>query len=160
MQWHIDVWRTGGHSRSFTKENLETFPYSGMSRMKALVQSYVYWLGKDKGIVNMVKSYRSCASAAKAPPIKFNLWPKTDKPWSRLQYWLWRSDKRNIPFCHSRQLYEITRSFQIQNAHDKKQNKGVTGTVCKIRIARNHCIWQWHTIYIKKNLKISVNCSR
>ena len=46
--------------------------------------SYVYWLGMDKDIENMVKSCRSCASVAKAPPIKFNPMPKTDKPLSRL----------------------------------------------------------------------------
>ena len=55
-----------------------------MSRMKALTQSYVYWLGMDKDIENMGKSCKSCASVAKAPPIKFNPWPKTDKLWSRL----------------------------------------------------------------------------
>ena len=27
MQWHIDVWRTGGHNHSFNKENFERFPY-------------------------------------------------------------------------------------------------------------------------------------
>ena len=38
----------------------------------------------DKEIENMVKSCKSCALVAKAPPIKFNPWPKTDKPWSHL----------------------------------------------------------------------------
>ena len=32
----------------------------------------------------MVKSCKSCASVAKTPPIKFNPWPKTDKPWYHL----------------------------------------------------------------------------
>ena len=53
--------------------------------MKALMRSYVYWPGMDKNIENMVKSGKRCASVAKAPPIKFNRWPKTDKPWSRLR---------------------------------------------------------------------------
>ena len=56
-----------------------------MSRMKALMQSYVYWSGMDKDIENMVKLRKKCASVAKAPPIKFNPWPKTDKTWSCLQ---------------------------------------------------------------------------
>ena len=51
----------------------------GMSRMKALMQNYVYWPGMDKDIKNMVKSCKSCALVAKAPPIKVNPWPKTDK---------------------------------------------------------------------------------
>ena len=55
-----------------------------MSKMKALMQSYVYKPGMDKDIENMSKSCRSCASVAKAPPIKFNSLPETDKPWSHL----------------------------------------------------------------------------
>ena len=38
----------------------------------------------DKDIENMAKSCKSCVSVAKAPPIKFNQWPKTDKTWSRI----------------------------------------------------------------------------
>ena len=69
-----------------TKKTLKDFHarHPGMSRINALMQSYVYWPGMDKDIENMVKSCKSCASVAKAPPIKFNPWPKTDKPWSRL----------------------------------------------------------------------------
>ena len=55
-----------------------------MSRMNSLMRSYEYWPGMDKGIENLLKSCRSCASVEKAPPIKFNPWPKTDKPRSRL----------------------------------------------------------------------------
>ena len=69
-----------------TKKILKDFytGHPGMSRMKALMRSYVYWPGMDKDIENMVKSCKSCASVAKAPPIKFNCWPKTDKPSSHL----------------------------------------------------------------------------
>ena len=38
----------------------------------------------DKDIENAVKSCKGCALAAKAPPIKFNSWPKTNLPWSRI----------------------------------------------------------------------------
>ena len=51
----------------------------GMSRMKALVRSYVYWPGMDKDIENMVKSCKSCSSVAKASPIKFNPWQEIGK---------------------------------------------------------------------------------
>ena len=69
-----------------TKKILKDFHtvHPGMSRIKALMRSYVHWLGMDKDIENMVISCKSCASVVKAPPIKFNQWPKTDKPWSRL----------------------------------------------------------------------------
>ena len=69
-----------------TRKSLKDFRtvHSGMSRTSALMQSYVYWPDMDKDIENMVKSCKSCVSVTKAPPIKFNPWPKTDKPSSRL----------------------------------------------------------------------------
>ena len=75
-------------SSVLTKTILKAFHtwHSGMSRMKALMRSYVYWPGINRDIENMVKSCRSCASVAKAPPIKFNSWPETDKLWSRLLF--------------------------------------------------------------------------
>ena len=50
-----------------TKNILKEFHigHPGMSRTKALMQSYVYWPGMDKDIENMVKSCKSCASVAK-----------------------------------------------------------------------------------------------
>ena len=36
----------------------------------------------DKDIGNAVKLCKGCVLAAKAPPIKFNPWAKTDLPWS------------------------------------------------------------------------------
>ncbi len=63
--------------------------YPEMSRMKALMRSYVYWLGMDKDIENIV---------AKAPPIKFNSWPETDKQWSRLHIGNAGSIKRTYIF--------------------------------------------------------------
>ena len=125
-----------------TKQILKDFHTGlpGMTRMKTLMRSYVYWLSMDKDIEIMVKSCKSCTSIAKAPPIKFNSWPKTDKPWSRLHIDNAGPIKEHTFFYHSRQLYEMARSYQMQNAYDKSHNKGATGTVCKIRIARNHCI--------------------
>ena len=55
-----------------------------MRRMKALMQSYVYWLGIYNNIENMVKSGKSYASVVKVPPIKYNPRPKIDKQWSRV----------------------------------------------------------------------------
>ena len=65
-----------------TKKILKHFHtgHPGMIRLKALMRSYVYWPGMDKDTENIVESCRSCASVTKAPPIKFNSWPKTDKP--------------------------------------------------------------------------------
>ena len=58
--------------------------HMGILRMKALMKSYVCWYGMDKEIINLVRIFKNCALVTKAPPVKFNPWPKTDKPWSRL----------------------------------------------------------------------------
>ena len=58
--------------------------HPGICRMKAL-RSYVYWPKMDKDIEKNIKSCIGCAMVAKAPSIKFNPWPKTDRTWSRLQ---------------------------------------------------------------------------
>lgn len=52
--------------------------------MKSLMRSFVYWPNMDRDIENAVAKCKGCALAAKAPPVKFNPWPKTDLPWSRL----------------------------------------------------------------------------
>ena len=57
MRQHINVWRTGGHTCNFNKEKW------------CILMGYRLW---------------NCTSVAKAPSIKFNPWPKTDKLWSRL----------------------------------------------------------------------------
>ena len=44
----------------------------------------VHWPNMGKDIENAIKSCIGCALAAKAPPIKFNPWPKMDLPWSRI----------------------------------------------------------------------------
>lgn len=38
----------------------------------------------DKDIEKYVKTCRGYAMAAKALPVKFNPWPKIDRPWQRL----------------------------------------------------------------------------
>ena len=51
--------------------------YMGVSHMKALAHSHVWWKGLDKDLEELGKSYRACLavklSLAKAP------WP--DHPW-------------------------------------------------------------------------------
>ena len=44
----------------------------------------IFWLDMDKEREENVNSCRGCAIAVNAPPMKFALWPKTDKPWSSL----------------------------------------------------------------------------
>ena len=58
--------------------------HSGMSRMKSLMRSFVYWLGMDYDRELLVKNSRGCVLAEKSPPIKFESWLKTDVSWKRL----------------------------------------------------------------------------
>ena len=50
--------------------------HPGSTRMKSLMCSSVHWSNMDKDIANAVKSCKGCALTTKAPPIKFNPWPK------------------------------------------------------------------------------------
>ena len=65
---------------SLQKQILKEFltGHPGISRMKSLTRSYVYWRRMDTDIDSLVKSCKGCALAAKAPPIKYNQWPETD----------------------------------------------------------------------------------
>ena len=38
----------------------------------------------NRDIESLIKSCKGCALVAKALPMKFNLWPEIDCPWSRL----------------------------------------------------------------------------
>ena len=56
----------------------------GKNRMKSLMRSYMYWPKMDLDISNMVDACKGCALVAKAPPITYKPWPKTNQPWSRI----------------------------------------------------------------------------
>ena len=58
--------------------------HPGITRMKSLMRSFVYWPNMNKDIENVVKLCKGCALAAKAPPVKFNPWSEKDLPWSRI----------------------------------------------------------------------------
>ena len=55
-----------------------------ITRTKSLMRSYVFWKNLEKDIENMIRSCTGCALVAMSPPIKFNPWPKTDLPWTRI----------------------------------------------------------------------------
>lgn len=59
--------------------------HPGIERMKAVARSYVYWPNIDTDIEDMVKSCKSCASAAKSPAHSSPVpWQKTEAPWQRV----------------------------------------------------------------------------
>ena len=82
MRWSdVICWKSrdaSGVTKTILKEFHQEHP--GIGRMKALMRSYTYWPNMDKDI----KTCKGCQLAAKAPPVKFTPWPKTDVPWTRL----------------------------------------------------------------------------
>ena len=56
----------------------------GINRMKSLIRSYVFWLGMDSDVTDMVSKCKGCIRAAQSPPTSQEPWPKTDRPWSRI----------------------------------------------------------------------------
>lgn len=58
--------------------------HPGISRMKSLMRSFVFWPNMDKDIEEKVRECRGCALAMKAPPTQFGSWAKPDRPWSRI----------------------------------------------------------------------------
>ena len=53
----------------------------GISRMKSIARSYVYWPSMDTDIVKLVKSCRDCQQASKNPPKQEPVpWPQTNLP--------------------------------------------------------------------------------
>ena len=58
--------------------------YRSVKSYKSLMRSNVYWTNMDRDIEDWVKACKSCALAAKAPPIKLSPWPKINRPWSRI----------------------------------------------------------------------------
>ena len=71
--------------REFIVDELnETHP--GISRMKAVASSYVWWPNMDKELENKVKHYGQCQVNGKAPPIAplHPSWEWSQEPWERL----------------------------------------------------------------------------
>ncbi|XP_055681836.1 uncharacterized protein K02A2.6-like [Lutzomyia longipalpis] len=59
--------------------------HPGMSRMKALARSYVFWPGLDEDVETKVRHCSDCATASRSP-VKTNLasWPLSTGPWQRI----------------------------------------------------------------------------
>ena len=56
--------------------------HPGMSRMKSLAGSYVWWPGLDKSVENLASSCSVCQVLKQAPPTApLHLWVWPTKPW-------------------------------------------------------------------------------
>lgn len=59
--------------------------HPGVSRMKALARSYVWWPGLDKNVEDTVKSCTTCQEHRNIPaPAPLHPWDWPDRPWSRI----------------------------------------------------------------------------
>ncbi|XP_062864462.1 uncharacterized protein K02A2.6-like [Trichomycterus rosablanca] len=59
--------------------------HAGMSRMKGLARSYVWWPGMDNDVENEVRACVECQKNAKSPAsAPLHPWEWPEKPWSRL----------------------------------------------------------------------------
>ncbi|XP_038119282.1 uncharacterized protein K02A2.6-like [Culex quinquefasciatus] len=59
--------------------------HPGISRMKAIARSYVYWPSIDDDVEALVKACKHCASAARSPPHSAPVpWPRPTGPWKRV----------------------------------------------------------------------------
>ena len=106
--------------------------HPGSTRMKSLMCSYVHWPNMDKDIENTVKSCKSCALAAKTPLIKFNPWPKTDLPWSRIPI-DFTSPLEGYYYLIVVKFLEVAWSTQMQKPNYRNYYKISTWTVRQIR---------------------------
>ena len=86
MQRYIVILSSGGNRAVLIMKILKDFHtgHSGISRIKYFTRMYVCLYNMDKDIENLLNFCKNCALTAQEPPVKFNPWPKTDKPWSRL----------------------------------------------------------------------------
>jgi hypothetical protein len=59
--------------------------HPGMTRMKALARSFVWWSGLDNDIEDMIRVCSLCLDNRKSPkPVPLLLWPWATEPWQRL----------------------------------------------------------------------------
>ena len=59
--------------------------HPGISRMKSLARSYVWWPGMDEDLETKVKDCRQCQEIQKSPPaVPMQNWEWPAQPWSRL----------------------------------------------------------------------------
>ena len=85
--------------------------------MKAVMPNYVYWPGMDKDMEKHGEIVQKLRIGSKSTSHKIQSMA-LDKLWSRLHIDNAGSIKGTYLFCHSRQLYEMARSFQMQNTYN------------------------------------------
>lgn len=130
-----------------------------MSRMKALMRTYMYWLIMDRDIEHLVKKkiMQSCVLPAKAVQLQ----PETDKPWSRVHINCTEPVKGTYYFIivdSFTKWSEVCRCIQLTS---KAIIKFMQKMFCSIQCARYDSIEQWNIIYKAQVQEILKNaCSQ
>ena len=80
--------------------------YPGVSRMKSLARSHVWWPGLDKNIEDMMKACVECQSVKETPPpAPLHPWIWPARPWERIHVDFadpcWPLFGENVPDCCS-----------------------------------------------------------
>lgn len=59
--------------------------HSGMSRMKSVARSFVWWPGMDQEVEEIVRRCEECQKHQKSPPsAPLHPWEWSEAPWSRI----------------------------------------------------------------------------
>ena len=142
---------------AMSQELHDTHP--GVSRMKALARSYVFWPGIDNDIEAKVKNCEICQRNRKnPPPTPLHPWDWPDEPWEsrscrfcRRIYGFhvldshWCTFKMDGCLCNAK---DNNRSYQSKDAYD----------FCKSRVPRGTCNGQWTNIYKQRIPRIHSGC--
>ena len=84
--------------------------HPGMSRMKSLARSYLWWPGMDKAIEDCVRECSVCQSTRKDPPaVPLHPWSWPEKPWTRI----------HIDYAGPLEALEGKMFLLISDAHSK-----------------------------------------
>ena len=83
LLWGVRVIIPSKLQGSVLKELHATHP--GVSRMKSIARSHVWWPGLDRNIEELAKSCLSCSKVKQAPPVApLHPWLWPAKPWQRI----------------------------------------------------------------------------
>lgn len=59
--------------------------HPGITRMKALARTHIWWPGLDKAVEDMVRRCNTCQLHRNVDaPVSVNRWPQPEEPWSRI----------------------------------------------------------------------------
>ena len=123
--------------------------HPGVTRMKAIARSYMWWLGIDKDIENLAKSCLPCLenkSQPAAAPLHPWIWPTT--PWKRIHI-----DFAG-PFLDKMFLVVVDAHskcpevIQMPSTTSFKTIEALRNLFAKVRSPRTISIRQWTTVHV------------